>query len=397
MKWKKEIRNKLRYSWIYITYNTGKERVKHLHLILAESFFRLLPIENKVVITSHHGKQYNAEPKAISDYLCNNGFSDKIVWILPESVILPSNIKRVRSNSLKMMYELMTAKVWVDNGRKDFWIKKRKNQTYIQTWHGPVCIKYVEKDAEHTLTAAYIKNAIVDSKNADYIVAEDAWRKRNIQESFWYDGNILECFFYRVKPENYSDISRAVRKFYSVNDDTKLLFYAPTFREDNSFDYYISDYTALIQALTEKTNVKWKVIVRMHPNVSYKSNCLKYDENILNGTEYPNFDDLLIACDAYITDYSGGMFDAIRLYKPTFLYAPDFEHYKANERGIYFKIEQLPAVLAQNMKELMDNIKNFNLDVYREKAKKLNDELGYYEKDAASTCGNIVIEKLSGH
>ena len=46
------------------------------------------------------------------------------MWLLdnPSMYILPNKIRKIRIFSIKSVYELLTAKVWIDNCRKYFFI-----------------------------------------------------------------------------------------------------------------------------------------------------------------------------------------------------------------------------------------------------------------------------------
>ena len=136
---------------------------------LLAQIFSILPIkQNKIVFTSFGGKYYNDAPRIISEALKNDEVQK--VWIAKPNVELPDNIKKVSPSSIRAIYELETAKIWVDNSRKYEWAKKRNNQYYIQTWHGGVALKKVEADALESLSEYYIKRAKKDSGNIDYFV-----------------------------------------------------------------------------------------------------------------------------------------------------------------------------------------------------------------------------------
>ena len=144
------IKNILKNSILYAPLSFAKHFFKRWYLMLFYHLFNILKIKSKrIVFCSFFGQQFNAQPKMIFDELISRNIPDlDIVWILPDGLIDSKGFRTVRPYSIKAIYELATAKVWIDNARKDFWIKKKKSQFYVQTWHGPVCIKAVEKDAE---------------------------------------------------------------------------------------------------------------------------------------------------------------------------------------------------------------------------------------------------------
>ena len=114
-------------------------RIKLIWLRIIWMFFRLFPLDNnKVVVCNFYGKGYGDNPKYIIDYLINQNSDLKIIWIVKnekEAESLPKGMKYCCIDTLMYVYHMATAKVWVDNCRKGF-SKKRKNQKYLQTWHG---------------------------------------------------------------------------------------------------------------------------------------------------------------------------------------------------------------------------------------------------------------------
>ncbi|MFQ9037167.1 CDP-glycerol glycerophosphotransferase family protein [Hungatella sp.] len=162
--------------------------------------FRVFPINNnKIVIASFGGKGYGSEGKAIADRLMEARNDLDIVWLVrnPDEK-LPKDIRGIKFASIKAIYEQVTAKVWIDNRRKPGYVRKRRGQYYIHTWHGGgPCLKWVEKDASDTLPREYIEYAINDSKMANLMVSGSDWRTKNMRDSFWYDGEIAKCDLFK--------------------------------------------------------------------------------------------------------------------------------------------------------------------------------------------------------
>ena len=60
----------------------------------------------------------------------------------------------------------------------------------------------------------------------------------------------------------------------------------------------------LFKAFEIRMKKKTKIIIRLHPNVAFQKEKIRFSENILDGTDYPNMQDLALVCDAVISDYS---------------------------------------------------------------------------------------------
>ena len=96
-------------------------------------------------------------------------------------------------------------------------------------------------------------------------------------------------------------------------------------------------------------------------------------------TDYPDMQELLATADVLITDYSSCMGDMCLMNKPVFLYTPDLADY-IGERGFYWDIFSLPFPVAKNEKELIHNILEFDIDLYRRNVVKYLRRLVSYEK-----------------
>ena len=135
--------------------------VKNKMILMLFYCLRFFPVKkNKVVVESYDGRGYSDEGKAICDSLLKKKSNLDIVWLVRDtSMKAPFGIRYVKLNSIKGVYELVTAKIWMDNRRKLSYVRKRKEQFYIQEWHGGgPCLKYIEKDAT-ALPAEYVAYA----------------------------------------------------------------------------------------------------------------------------------------------------------------------------------------------------------------------------------------------
>ncbi len=384
------IKNIIKRTSLYKPLVIFKESIKYIPLIVFYYLCRMLPIENKVVFSSFAGEYFNAQPKMIFDALNVLNNKVKVIWILKSDIKPEGVYKVVPPYSFKEMYELATSRVWIDNRRKDYWIKKRKKQYYIQTWHGPVCIKAVEKDTEDTLPFYYVKSAIQDSKNADCIVAETKWRYKNICEAFWYSGEILKGQFIDYTHNEECLIKRKVAKYYNIKQSIGIILYAPTFRKNGNITCYNINIPKTKKIAEERYKKEFVFIYRLHPNIIDKQESIEYSDDVLNGSEYESIDELVIASDIIITDYSGIMFDGFRYKKNVLIYAEDIDNYIREDRKMYFDLYDLPSPISSNNQELITNIKNFNEIEYHEKRKSFVEQLGYYDVDASKKCAQII-------
>lgn len=315
--------------------------------LLTRTLTRLLPIrKNRVVFSSYYGRGYSDSPKAICEALLASGEELELLWLVKnetEAKSLPREVTPVPNAGFAKLKALATARVWVDNCRKYERIKK-PGQFYLQTWHG-FALKRIEADAAEHLEADYVRACRSDSDQCDLMVSGSRFMTGLYRNSFWYGGKVLETgtprndVFFTPQP----DTGAKVRRSLGLPADCSLALYAPTFRADRSTAAYCLDAGRVQKACAERFGGIWTVLVRLHPNVADQSARLfAYDgKTVADATLYPDMQELLVAADLLITDYSSSMFDYALSGKPVVRFTPDAAAY-AGDRNFYFPLEELP-------------------------------------------------------
>lgn len=396
MNLKKIIKNNTLIKWIKII--LGYLYFGFLHIIC--SFCKIK--NNKIVVCSFYGKGYSDNPKYIVEELLNRNLNVDIVWLLdnPSMYILPNKIRKIRIFSIKSVYELLTAKVWIDNCRKYFFynIFKPNGTIYIQTWHGGIGLKRAEKEVENHLAKSYIYSAKHDSKMIDYFLSGSKLQSKDIKENFWYKGKIEEFGLPRndqlINKQNW--LKEKVYSFYKLNSYTKICLIAPTFRKGNVQAGFV-DFGSLKKTLKEKFDGEWIIFLRLHPNI--RDTEIELPDYVVNASFYEDSQELLCAADILITDYSSIMFDMMLCNKPVFIYADDINEYR-KDRNFKFRFEELPFVCAESNEELIKNIERFNREIYLQNLSKFRRKVVLYENGNASDkivtkISEIINEKIS--
>lgn len=352
--------------------------------------FRMFPVKkNKIVICNFYGRGYGDNGKYIVEKILESKKDYDIVWLLKkefeENSGLPTNIRTVKYGSIKSIYEMTTAKLWVDNCRREFHLLKRKPQFYIQTWHGGLGLKKIEADAPHSLSKRYIKYAKRDSVHADVFISNSNHLSQIYRRAFWYKGDIVE-YGYPKNDVLFSDkktYRAKIRSEYRLEKETKILLYAPTFRKDGDTKHYNIDVSKVLDAFNKKHGANWVFMVRLHPNIKGEVFSEVFSTSVINATEFPDMQELVLGVDALITDYSSCMFDSAIAEIPTFIYASDIENYM-DDRGFYFSLDELPFTLAVNSQQLISNISNFSNENYLSNLNIFNKRVGLHDKGNAS-------------
>ena len=209
-------------------------------------------------------------------------------------------------------------------------------------------------------------------KLTSYCISNSTFEEDVFRETFWKETPILRLgharndIFFDTYSEQRAKWRKKFLREYGLTDDTKLILYAPTFRDTHNFAVYDLKPEMLIEALKKRFGGNWKVLVRYHDNdkKTESQNNRVVSQNVIDVTSIPDIQELLSFVDAGITDYSSWIYDFILSRKPGFIYARDIKIYD-NERGFYFKLESTPFPVATNNDQMYENVLNFDADRYQ--------------------------------
>lgn len=367
-----------------------------------------LPISgHKIVFDNFGGKGYGGNPKYIAEAILNTGKKNlELVWLVnnfmseEERSIFPKEIRVVNNESMKGLLERATAKVWVDNVRNYHPLKKRKEQIYLQTWHGSLGAKRVEKDAEDLLSKDYVEEAKYDGLITDAIIADNCLQEQVYRRAFWLNSKteVLRFGFPQndIIQRERQDTAKIeqLKQAFSMSNQVYYVLYAPTFRDDLSTEGYQIDFERVIEAFEKKVGKKVNIIIRLHPNVAFQKKEMHFSERILDGTDYPNIQDLALVCDALISDYSSTLFDFSMMNKPAFICALDYEEYE-RKRGFVPEFYEFPFPITKSNDELVGLIQDFDIEKYKSDVKCFYDKYPTYcdGHSAAKVC-EWILEQL---
>jgi len=369
---------------------------------------RVFPIKkNKVIVTVFNGSRYDDNQKYIMEELHKLIPDLDIVWVKDPKYEyeLPAWIRPVKWRSWQWLYEYVTAKIWNSNVIVPDYFVKRKGQLYVETWHGGLGIKKVAGDCIGLYAAE--ENAVFLEKNsnmADVFISNSDHLSKIYRRAFKYHGPIWKCGYPKndILVRNDPEDGERTRRELGIPKTHKVLFYAPTWRlrfekeQHVDMKVYDLDMLRLKQALAERFGGEWTMLIRFHPKLRhYAKGCLEAQLEVMDVTDYPDMQQLLMATDVMVSDYSSCVFDAALRRIPCFTYATDFEAYKYEERGVYYEIEELPFPYAKNNDELEQNIRAYNHEDFLKKwdafAVRMGlNETGHAAKDIAQKMADFL-------
>ncbi len=372
-------------------------------------------VDDKLIIfTAFNGKAYTCSPRAIYEQIIKDDkYKDyKFVWAfknVEEHKYLENNKNTKVILYGKKEYEkyLAKAKYWITNYRIFDHIYPKKNQVYLQCWHGTP-LKRLGYDLE---VSENVMNSIkeirykyrTDAKRFKYILSPSkfatekfttAW---NLKELNKENAVIEEGYPRNDSLFNFTDETVANIK-HSLNIENignkKIILYAPTWRDNQHTSGVGYTYKTEVDFdyLKKELENDYIILFRAHYLVANSFDFEKYKGFVYDVSNYENINDLYIISDILITDYSSVFFDYANLKKPMIFYMYDLEQYRDNLRGFYIGLDVLPGKIVEKENDLVKEIKNVTQNfVYDEKYKKFNDEFNYLDDGQAA---KRVLEKI---
>lgn len=332
----------------------------------------------KVVLTSNMGLGYLCNPKYIGEALNRlyPGEFDLVLLVRNLQAYAPDYVRKVAYGTHEAQRELASARFWIDNCRDSKYVPKRSDQVYIQSWHGYLGPKRIERDAEEHLSYLYVKNAKADGLATDLMFANNDLYERIFRESFWYKGPIIRCGMPRNRDLVLGNPGARSKVHCSlgVPDDVGICLYAPTFRADGSMIAYRFDYGRLLEALERRFKRQFVFAYRLHPNIAAKPRP-DFLRGYVDASSYPDAQELLAGCDVCITDYSSIIEDFMLTGQPGFVYAPDIDAYK-DDRGFYYPLSERPFPISTDENGLIASVLSYDEKDHARRVQEFSESVG---------------------
>lgn len=362
--------------------------------------------EHMILFSTFNGKSYADTPKAIYKYMKENDeYKEyKFIWVFKEPdkykyLEKNENTKVIKQGTKEHEQYLSKAKYWFCNHRVLDHQHPKKNQIYVQCWHGTPLKKLgfdlnKTDNALNTLKELQYKYK-TDARKFKYMLSPSKFATEKFISAFDLKNLGKEdCIIEEGYPRNdfllnynQEDVGEIKEKLGISEINKKIILYAPTWR-DNQHEAGVG-YTYKTEVDFEKLQKElgqdYIILFRAHYFVANKFDFDKYKGFIYNVSDVDDINELYIIADMLITDYSSVFFDYANLKRPIIYYMYDFDAYKNDMRGFYIDLKELPGKIVKTEKELIEEIKNItNNFKYDDKYKRFNETYNYLDDGNAS-------------
>jgi CDP-glycerol glycerophosphotransferase len=313
-----------------------------------------MPIDqNLAVYAAYWYRGYACNPAAIYEKSKELAPRVRGVWVVrtrKQAQALPPGVDHVIANT-RAYYRLMArAKYFVNNVNFPDDIVKRQGQVHLQTQHGtPLKVMGIEQ-INYPLGNGDLdfEKLLQRVDRWDYLVSANPLTTEVWDRSYPGKYEMLEIGyprndrFFRVTDE---EVAR-LRAEIGIPEGKKAILYAPTHRD------YMTKFEPMVHIgrLTRELGDDYVILLRAH--YFYRTRDLATrqgwpQDRVIDVSTYPIVEDLCIASDVLLTDYSSIMFDYADLDdRPIVIYGNDWDTY-VRTRGVNFDLmAESPGIVA---------------------------------------------------
>lgn len=334
----------------------------------ASAAYRRLPLdENLAVYAAYWHRGYACNPAAIHAKALELAPHIRGVWVLADAAraaALPPGVPYVVVNTPAYLKAMATAKYRVNNVNWPFTSGKRPGSVHVQTQHGtPLKTMGLDQRAyPATSDGMDFDRLLANVARWDYLLSPNPYTSEVWRRAYPGRYELLELGYPRndrLVTATAAECAK-VRAALGLEPGRRVALYAPTHRGASAGYVPLLD----LAALAGRLGPDWTVLVRAHyfhgggvGEATHRGGDAAQSgagATLADVSGHGCVEDLYLAADALVTDYSSTMFDYVLLDRPVVVFAPDWEDYRA-ARGVYFDLPASPpGAVATTTEEVAD-------------------------------------------
>jgi CDP-glycerol glycerophosphotransferase (TagB/SpsB family) len=287
--------------------------------------------DNVVFFESYFGQNVSCNPRALDRALSSIRPDAVRYWSVTDaSVEVPVGGIAVIEGTAEWWRARSSARLLIVNDwlRKRY--RKRPGRSVLQTWHGTPLKKIAldrERVSARTAIATRREKARWDLMLSQNDFSTNIFRSAYaVRKPIWQEGYPRDDILTTGDAD-------AVRARLGIAPDTRIVLYAPTWRDDRPDKVDHLD----VGALSRELGPDHVILIRGHSR-TMRPGADVLASGVIDVTGYPDISELFLAADSLVTDYSSVMFDFTVTGKPIYFFAPDLAHYRDQLRGFYFDL-----------------------------------------------------------
>lgn len=328
------------------------------------------PIDEKAVyLSTYAGSTATDSQKAIHEHLRRTRPDLTLYWgVADHASRVPEGGVPVVLNSPEWYRVIGTAKYLVQNIDFDRWWRKREGQQFLQTFHGYPAKSMGLRMWRAKMFTPLRQQAELDRTTAgwDLILTPAPEMDVHYRREYAYDGPIHSQGYPRddalLLPTAEADRTRT-RELLGIGPEQKVILYAPTWRDHLALNYRSAKLVEHLDvvAASEELGEEYVILLRGHRFNSKGSPRSERTARVIDVTDYPEINDLILASDAAVLDYSSLRFDFALTGRPMVFLVPDLADYTGGIRGFLFDYtDTAPGPLLETADQVVEALSDLD-------------------------------------
>lgn len=325
--------------------------------------FRLSDAErvapDSIFFESFYGKQVSCNPLAL-DREISRRFPETVrYWsVTSERIAVPDGAVPLLVGSPDWFAARRRAKLLIVNDWLRYGFRRAPGQTVLQTWHGTMLKHLALGRPDVGLRTRLAIHR--ESRRWSLMLSQNPHSTEQFRENYAFRGEIIEAGYPRddrladslAGTHRIQLFQDTARDAIGVPRNTKVIAYVPTWRAHGSTVDLLD-----VHSLAADLGDEWTVVARGHTRSG--ASYLAGQQRVVDASSHPDVNDVVLAADVLVTDYSSVMFDASVARVPMMFFVPDLEEYRDRERGFTFNFEaQAPGPIVRTRSEVVEHAKN---------------------------------------
>jgi CDP-glycerol glycerophosphotransferase len=318
---------------------------------------RDLPLEpDLAVFAAYWYRGYSCSPRAIYEKARELVPWVRGVWIVnaDTAAAMPAGVDYVVGGTEEYFSLLARATYFVNNVNfPNGWVK-RPGQVHVQTHHG-IPLKRMGMDLQHSPGEEYrtmrFPALLRRIAKWDYSLTRNRFDTLCWEHAYPVPYTTLEIGLPRddaLVNATAADGQR-IRQQLGIEAGQRVVLYVPTHREYDREMRAPAD----VKALAASLGPDHLLLVRSHYFADRDPATIIEPGTAVDVSSHPSIEELYLAADVLVTDYSSAMFDYALLDRPIVIYAPDWDTYQ-RLRGTYFDLfAEPPGAVTTTQDELV--------------------------------------------
>ena len=143
----------------------------------------------------------------------------------------------------------------------------------------------------------------------------------------------------------------------------RAVLYAPTWRDDLATNWRQAELISHLdlEAASRRLGPEYVLLMRGHRFHTGTAQATEGSARLIDVTNYPEINDLILASDAAVLDYSSLRFDFALTRRPMVFLVPDLSEYTGGVRGFLYPFEDsAPGPLAETADEVIARLRDLD-------------------------------------